>query len=146
MNYPDTASPIAVVWGPITYSIEVTDEHGCIGNTTLSLTTWPLPNVLADPDQIIEWGHTAQLGAVGDGLLVWETVETLSCDTCDSPIAKPDSSTTYTVTVTDVNGCKNTDVVTIHSWMDNSRAQHLYTERRWRETMCSSVGQRDKNL
>jgi len=161
LNYPDTASPIAVVWGPITYSIEVTDEHGCIGNTTLSLTTWPLPNVLADPDQIIEWGHTAQLGAVGDGLLVWETVETLSCDTCASPIAKPDSSTTYTVTVTDVNGCKNTDVVTIlldgslyvpntftpngdgvndvfRAWGKEIKTYKLYVFNRWGEQIFST--------
>ncbi|MBP6310658.1 MAG: gliding motility-associated C-terminal domain-containing protein [Flavobacteriales bacterium] len=161
LNYPDTASPVAVVWGPITYSIEVTDEYGCIGNTTLSLTTWPLPNVLADPDQIIEWGHTAQLGAVGDGLLVWETVETLSCDTCDSPIAKPDSSTTYTVTVTDVNGCKNTDVVTIlldgslyvpntftpngdgvndvfRAWGKEIKTYKLYVFNRWGEQIFST--------
>ena len=157
----DTDSPVAVIWGPTTYAVEVTDENGCIGNTTLSLTTWPLPNVLADPDQIIEWGHTAQLGAVGDGLLVWETVETLSCDTCDSPIAKPDSSTTYTVTVTDVNGCKNTDVVTIlldgslyvpntftpngdgvndvfRAWGKEIKTYKLYVFNRWGEQIFST--------
>lgn len=45
--------------------------------------------------------------------IFWEPAAGLSCADCASPLAKPDSTTTYTVTVIDSLGCTNTKMVTV---------------------------------
>ena len=37
----------------------------------------------------------------------------LSCNDCPSPIASPDTTTTYIVTITDIDGCVDYDTITI---------------------------------
>ncbi len=43
----------------------------------------------------------------------WSPAAGLSCTDCPNPVAKPDQTTTYTVTATDSYGCTVTDSVTI---------------------------------
>jgi gliding motility-associated-like protein len=64
-------------------------------------------------DVVIELGQTAQLLALGNGTFTWSPAATLNDSTSASPIASPSEATTYTVTMTDINGCITTDEVTI---------------------------------
>ena len=59
----------------------------------------------------IEIGESEQLNAT-DGLVSysWMPTEGLSCTNCPDPIASP---TLYSVLVTDINGCGNTDSVLV---------------------------------
>jgi len=106
-------STIATVYGAITYTVTITDEIGCVAQAQVHLDTHPVHPVTAYWEQVIELGETAQLSAVGEGSFVWSPASTLNDSLSAAPIAEPQQSTTYTVTMTDQNGCRTTDEVTI---------------------------------
>lgn len=105
--------PLTTIWSPITYTVQVSDDLGCTGSASVHLDLLPLPTVTAGPDVVLEWGHSVQLTATGDGALTWSPSDWLDCPDCPAPWTRPDGSIVYTVTVTDANGCKNTDQLTI---------------------------------
>ena len=65
--------------------------------------------VNAGPDYLIQAGETVTLTASGNGTIVWNTGDAVSTN------VSPVTTTTYTATMTDVNGCIDTDdaIVTI---------------------------------
>lgn len=109
----DVPHPTATVPSPTTISVDVTDHTGCIGTATVFIDTYPITPVTALWEQLIELGQSAQLLAIGDGTFSWSPGATLTDSTSSSPIAEPDVTTTYTVSMTDANGCITTDDVTI---------------------------------
>jgi hypothetical protein len=96
-------------WNTITYAASVTPTangrirfrmdtgDGCCGPFSANL-GWYIDDVV--------------IGA-GSNSFSWSPSGSLSCSACASPIACPPSTTTYTLTVTDNNGCQNTDQVTV---------------------------------
>ncbi|MBN4051551.1 T9SS type A sorting domain-containing protein, partial [bacterium AH-315-M05] len=80
---------------------------------TMAVTVNPLPTVNAGTDTTICQGNNTTLNATGGVSYSWSPAIGLSCTGCQSPVASPTSSTTYTVTVTDGNGCVNTDAVIV---------------------------------
>ncbi|MGV3636838.1 MAG: PKD domain-containing protein [Flavobacteriales bacterium] len=113
LDNPTIPTPMAVVTAPVTYTVVVTDELGCAANASVFLDIHPLRPVTAYWDAVIELGQTAQLLAVGDGTFSWKPTTTLSDTTSATPVAEPEQTTTYTVSMTDANGCVTTDEVTI---------------------------------
>ena len=89
--------------------------NDCATDTTsITLQVFNLPQVDAGEDLTTKKGEAVQLEASGAADYRWETaVETLSCVLCPSPFARPDTTTTYTVTGIDNNGCQSTDEVTV---------------------------------
>ncbi|MCZ2102341.1 MAG: GEVED domain-containing protein, partial [Chitinophagales bacterium] len=85
----------------------------CIGVAkTFTITVYPLPNPtisyidnsgLVDNDGVICLGDEATIVATGGGTYLWNTGATTSSIT-----VSPTATTTYTVTVTSVNGCSGT--------------------------------------
>lgn len=71
------------------------------------------PSVDAGPDQAVCNGSGALLNASGGMSYSWSPATGLSCTTCPNPTAAPLTTTTYTVTATDVNGCSASDAVTV---------------------------------
>lgn len=108
-----TATPLAVVTAPITYTVRVTDELGCTASASVFLDMYPVHPVTAYWDAVIDLGRTAPLLAVGNGTFLWSPAATLTDSTLANPIAKPEQTTTYTVRLTDANGCITADDVTI---------------------------------
>ena len=106
-------SIVATVNGAITYIVTIIDDIGCVAQAQVHLDTHPTHPVTAYWQQVIELGETAQLNAVGEGSFVWSPGSSLSDSLSTAPIAEPQQTTTYTVTMTDLNGCKTTDEVTI---------------------------------
>lgn len=105
--------PMAKVYTSTAVTVAITDVHGCTASATVSLGAYPAPQVNAGPDQVIEFGDHAQLNAIGIGNFLWEPAATLDNDTVEDPVAYTQETTTYTVTMTDANGCLATDVVTV---------------------------------
>jgi len=89
------------------YSVEVTASNGCELKAIQRVAALPAPvvTVSATPDQINE-GESSQLSASGLLSYSWLPAETLSAPDQAEPVATPLTSTTYTVTGVDANGCE----------------------------------------
>src|SRR5690606_37335416 len=86
--------------GTFTLTYTYADGNGCSNSATSSITVNPLPNANAGADQSICLGTSANLSASGGVSYAWDNSVTGATQSV-SPIV----TTTYVVTVTDVNGC-----------------------------------------
>ncbi len=94
---------------PNTYIVTVTDATGCSGTGQIVITENTLPIADAGTDQTICVGASANLTATGGSTYTWSNAA-ITASTNVSPI----STTTYTVTVTDINSCSATDSVIVN--------------------------------
>lgn len=87
--------------------------NGCdsIIQTTLDVNTLPVAD--AGLDTTILAGSSIQLIATGGITYAWSPAEGLGCYSCESTIATPGYSITYILSVTDINGCSDTDKITV---------------------------------
>lgn len=106
-------SPMAAPGTTSTYTLSVTGS-GC-GPVTdeITIVVHPLPDANAGADDSITIGSSTQLIATGGLQYEWLPVNGLDNSGIYNPVASPDSTTTYVVTVTDIYGCVNDDSVTI---------------------------------
>jgi hypothetical protein len=88
-----------------TYSVVVTDANGCTGTDAINITINPPPAVSLGND-ITQCGGTVTLNAGNPGsTYLWSNSATTQTITV--------SNGTYSVVVTDVNGCTGTDTINI---------------------------------
>lgn len=116
LDDPNIANPIASPNNTTTYTLTVTGGNGCTQTSDVTVTvddTTPTANAGNDAttDCIIQ--PTVTLTATGGVSYLWSPSNGLDDPTIATPIANPNSTTTYTVTVTGANGCTETDDVTI---------------------------------
>lgn len=109
-----TASPTATTY----YTLVVTDSIGCTAVDTAIVVVNPSPAVDAGLDKTIMSGTATFLnGSVSGGVMpytiAWTPGASLNDPTSLVPIASPLVTTTYTLLVTDANGCYGEDQVTI---------------------------------
>lgn len=95
------------------YSVTVSNDLGCTDVASVMVALYPPASVTAGYESTVDWGESVQLHAFGDGTFLWSPDSTLSCVDCAEPFAFPENTTTYTVEITDMNGCKAIDQVTI---------------------------------
>lgn len=93
--------------GSTVYTVTGTDANGCVNTDFVTVITNPLPIVNAGPDQTVCSGSSVTLTALGAQTYVWDNGVTNGI-----PFT-PSGNQQYTVTGTDVNGCINTDQVTV---------------------------------
>jgi hypothetical protein len=113
LSCSDCQSPFAHPDSTTTYMVLMSAGGGCLGADTVTVVVNPRPPVDAGPDVTICPGEEAQLAA---GLALgyrWSPATTLSCSDCRNPIAHPDTTTTYYLTVTNMEGCSSTDSVVV---------------------------------
>ena len=89
-------------------SLTTVTPDGCRDTITRSFQVNALPAITTSPSVKICPFTSTQLGATGAVNYQWSPVSTLSDSSVSNPVASPSSPTTYTVTGTDANGCKNT--------------------------------------
>ena len=95
--------------GTFDISLTITSLYGRVSTEIKSITVNALPTVVASLDTIIDLGGDANLiatTAVIDGIYSWLPDEEIECSNCQVTTASPLDSTTYTVYLTDENGCK----------------------------------------
>ena len=93
----------------ITYTI----NGLCIAFSTIQIEVIPAPIVETIGDTTIMNGNSVDLITSGNANAYnWTPGTTLTCDDCQSPIATPDVTTTYTVSVEE-NGCLASAAVTV---------------------------------
>jgi gliding motility-associated-like protein len=107
--------------GAGTYTVTVTDANGC--QETLEITITEPAELIAHAGEDASMCHPDNEGVVQlNGTAVggtepyswsWSPAEGLSDAGIANPLATPGANTTYTLTVTDANGCQATSEVTI---------------------------------
>ena len=103
-----TTSQTETYTGAGTYSVTVTNSDGCTGIDDIVVSEHTPPLISAGADASVCAGGTASLTATGTGTYVWNTTETTQ-----SISVSPSVNTTYTVTLTDINTCTNSDDVVV---------------------------------
>ncbi|MFM9945608.1 MAG: T9SS type A sorting domain-containing protein, partial [Bacteroidia bacterium] len=104
------ASPITVTH----YILSATDTNNCTNTDTLEIIVNQLPRVDAGYDTAICKGGFAQLNTSrGGATYKWMPGNELNDTNISNPKASPKLTTKYSVTLTDSNGCSNSDEVRI---------------------------------
>ena len=96
----------------VTYSI---GAGTCLATVTSSITVNPQPTISSNNATICA-GQSATLNATGAGVggtYNWTASPTLSCTACQSAIATPITTTSYSVSGTTSFGCTNTTTTTV---------------------------------
>ncbi len=93
--------------GGTSYTIQYTTNGNCPASPTQTVTVHALPAVSAGSDFVVCTGDPAILSASGAQSYVWNLA------VIDGQAFVPINTDTYTVTGTDINGCVNTDDVTV---------------------------------
>ncbi len=108
---PNPANTYAAA-GNYNISLTITNADGCTSSITQPLTVYPLPIANAGTSQTICEGGSVNLSGNGGVTYVWNPGAISS----QNITVTPTQSITYTLEVTDVNGCtNNADVdVTVH--------------------------------
>jgi gliding motility-associated-like protein len=93
--------------------ITAIDKYGCRDSGNQPITVLPPPHVYVGPDTVICLGGSVLLNPSGANNYAWNANSTLSCDSCITPLAKPDTTTTYYVKGQTLFGCTAKDSVTV---------------------------------
>ncbi|MEW6468822.1 MAG: PKD domain-containing protein [Bacteroidota bacterium] len=108
-----SANPTCTPTATTTYTVTGTDANGCTATATVTVTVNPPPVANAGPDQTICVANSTTLNASGGVSYSWSPATGLSNTSVANPTANPTATTTYTVIVTDANGCTATDMITV---------------------------------
>lgn len=100
-----------------TYTVIGTNNSGCADTAVIPLNVFPNPVITVSQDAAICYGEKAQLNATGNGAYNWSPAGSLTATDIQNPVASPLSTTTYIVSVTDIEGCSSQDsiIVTVHN-------------------------------
>ncbi|MEM9548605.1 MAG: gliding motility-associated C-terminal domain-containing protein [Bacteroidota bacterium] len=101
-----------------TYVIELVDANNCRTSTTITLINPDNPQLgtYSENYQINEGDSVILIGTVIDTNFTFSWVDSdgsLSCIDCPNPVAKPTSSTTYELTISDSAGCTQMIVISV---------------------------------
>ncbi len=87
------------------YTVTGTDTKGCIGESVVTVTVNSLPAISVSPNSSICIGNNISLSASGAAIYSWTPLIGLSTSIGSNVNANPTTTTSYTVTGTDLNGC-----------------------------------------
>lgn len=116
LDDPNIANPTASPNNTTTYTLTVTGGNGCIQTSDVTVTVddaTPAADAGNDATTDCLIQPTVTLNATGGTSYLWSPSNGLDDPTSATPVANPNSTTTYTVTVIGDNGCSETDDVTI---------------------------------
>jgi gliding motility-associated-like protein len=85
----------------------------CSSSDVIRVVFHDLPSIYAGRDTALCKGGTIQLRAQGTGTVLWSPGTKLNNRNIINPIASPDTTTTYTINLTDQYGCKNSDKIIV---------------------------------
>lgn len=105
-------NPVATTTASTVYTLSMYDASWNV-TQYVYIVNVSFPIAFAGPDVSICSGDSVQLNASGGVSYVWSPAAGLSSTTVANPVASTSATTTYTVTVTNMNGCVATDEVTV---------------------------------
>ena len=102
------------------YNVSVTDSNNCVASLVITIDEPPALIVSAGNDVQLCLGDTVQLGSSPTAFggvppygYLWSPSTGLSSDTSENPLCHASSTTSYIVSVTDLNGCQSDSSVTV---------------------------------
>lgn len=107
------ATTVATPDSTTTFILTATGNNGCSRTDSVSVVVNPLPVITTSPDTAICHTQVVELTANGGTNFMWTPSQGITCsNACNMVMAAPDSTTTYSVLVTDPNGCQaSSDIV-----------------------------------
>lgn len=120
LSSPTVANPTANPPATTDYTVTVTDANGCQATDVMKLTVNPTPTVSAGPDKTVcenaqptpIGGTPTATGGTGPYTYSWSPTTGLSAANVPNPDATQSPGVyTYTVTVSDANGCGGSDAM-----------------------------------
>ncbi len=147
LSDPNIYNALAKPTVTTTYTLTSTDNLGCTGSATVTVNVNSVkPVVTAGTDKSYCPNGSIQLdgnvsGGSGSWTIAWTPSTGLSSTTINNPTTTATSGQTYTMTVTDANGCISTDqvVTTVHEEMTITHDYPIYT-------CCDNVFQLDPTV
>jgi gliding motility-associated-like protein len=117
LSATNISNPVAVVTNNSNYRVTAT-LNGCVRTANTNINIRPNPVVTAGSDKTIVDGADVELNGSASGNTVsiaWTPAATLTGANTFTPIAKPSTTTTYTMRVVNDQGCTSNDdaVVTV---------------------------------
>jgi hypothetical protein len=120
LNSTVVAMPNASPTVATTYTLTVTNPGtGCVDNDIVVVNVYSLPTADAGADVTVGYQQPVTIGGTptgtGNGPFTysWSPVFYLNNANAANPICTPDTTTTYTVTITDANGCIDVDTIVV---------------------------------
>ncbi|MDI6794301.1 MAG: choice-of-anchor Q domain-containing protein [bacterium] len=118
LSNPNVSNPNACSTATITYTLTVTDANGCTDDDQVTVTVHPSPTANAGNDVSLCSGTCTTLNGLASSgsspyTYAWSPATGLNNPSIATPTACPTAATTYTLTVTDNNGCTDDDQVTV---------------------------------
>jgi hypothetical protein len=118
LSSSNVAMPFANPTATTTYTVEVIDANGCRGRAQVVVRVNTPPSVRPPQDLLLCPGTNGSIGAEATGgappyRYSWTPATGLSSATAATPTASPSVPTTYTVHVTDANGCTDSATVRV---------------------------------
>ncbi|MGC9331781.1 MAG: gliding motility-associated C-terminal domain-containing protein [Bacteroidales bacterium] len=114
------ANPTASPTSTTSYTVVVSDGNGCTAtdNMTVTVNSNPVADAgsnesICDGNNVTIGGSPTASGGSGSYTYSWSPSTGLSSTTVANPTSSPSSTTTYTIVVTDGNGCTATDAMTV---------------------------------
>jgi len=96
------------------YVVVVTDSiTGCVSSDSVTITILPRPIANAGVDTAVSAGSSVMLLGSGGSTFSWSPTVALDDPNSANPVCTPVYNVTYTLTVTDANGCVDTDAVVV---------------------------------
>lgn len=111
-NTSDTTQSITVSTAGV-YIVTIVDTNTCSSQSQVTVSVYGLPTIFAGSDTGFCQSTSIQLCALGGVQYAWSPSFGVSDTTLACPTFGPTSSTTYTVTALDANGCAGSDSVTV---------------------------------
>lgn len=115
LSNTNLANPLAYPTNTTSYDVTITDTLCNISQTlTTTVVVNPLPVLTTSKSNDVDCSNaTSQLNVSGAIQYAWMPSGTLNNAAIQNPIASPSTTTNYIVTGKDINGCSNTDSITV---------------------------------
>jgi len=122
LNNPTISNPIATSASTTSFTVKIR-ESTCMDSTIFNTTLIVLPLPVVDATKVNDIdcsNNSSQLNATGASQYLWSPGADLNNPLIANPVATSQSTTLYTVTGTDPNGCKNIDTITVFVIVGNN--------------------------
>lgn len=103
---------------PGQWTLLTTDAEGCSSTFSFLLTDPPELSVELGPDRLLQYGDLypipVEINLPGEFEYDWSPASGLDCSDCPNPVATAQEEVTYTLVLTDPDGCEASDRLTLN--------------------------------